>query len=114
MQPAGLCTVRSRDTFAKLSSLQQLEVLNGDAESMINLVYGVALPPSITTDYTAIFHVKSLDVSVPQSLHFYSNVPRLLRITGYCPEIRYKVNSIFQDKVCFTRYHIEYSEIGSI
>lgn len=47
---------------ASLSSIEQLDMLDNDAAGLSQFMYGKAFPPSITSDYTAIFHIKSLEV----------------------------------------------------
>ena len=47
---------------ASLSPIEQLGMLDNDGAGLSQFVHGKALPPSVTSDYTAIFHIKSLEV----------------------------------------------------
>ena len=48
--------------LAGLSPIEQLQMLDTDPAGLSQFIYGKALPPSIISDYTAIFHIKSLEV----------------------------------------------------
>ena len=59
-----------KDTsYHKMETVEKLNVIAGDVEAMSEFVYARALPPSATSDYTAIFHVNALDVRLPPKVH---------------------------------------------